>query len=69
MATEKSINIEAGPLTSAGQWLQRWSDWILGVGVLGLILTLISPIAPWFLDVLLALNIAGSVLQIGRAHV
>ena len=62
MATEKSINIEAGPLTSAGQWLQRWSDWILGVGVLGLILTLISPIAPWFLDVLLALNIAGSVL-------
>ncbi len=62
MATEKSINTDGGPLTSAGQWLQRWSDWILGLGVLGLILTLISPIAPWFLDILLALNIAGSVL-------
>src|SRR5688500_9211508 len=49
-------------LTRTGQWLQRWSDWILGLGVLGLLLTLISPIAPWLLDVLLALNIAGSLL-------
>ncbi|MEO6710320.1 MAG: flagellar biosynthesis protein FlhA, partial [Planctomycetota bacterium] len=51
-----------GAIARSGQWLQRWSDWILGIGVLGLILTLIAPIAPWLLDMLLALNIAGSLL-------
>ncbi len=62
MTKSTPIDINGGPVTRVGQFLQRWSDWILGLGVLGLILTLISPIAPWFLDVLLALNIAGSLL-------
>jgi flagellar biosynthesis protein FlhA len=48
--------------TRTGAWLQRWSEWILGLGVLGLLLTLISPISPWLLDLLLALNVAGSLL-------
>jgi len=61
MAAEQRTD-DADLVTRTGTWLQRWSDWILGLGVLGLLLTLISPIAPWLLDLLLALNIAGSLL-------
>ena len=60
-AAERQIDA-ANLVSRTGSWLQRWSDWILGLGVLGLLLTLISPIAPWLLDLLLALNIAGSLL-------
>jgi len=42
--------------------LRRYADWIVGVGVLGLIVTLVSPLPPALLDALLALNLAASLL-------
>jgi len=46
----------------AGAFLQRYADWILGVGVLGLVVTLITPVSPLVLDLLLAANITVSML-------
>jgi flagellar biosynthesis protein FlhA len=43
-------------------FLKRYADWIIGMGVLGVIVTLVSPIPPALLDILLAVNIATSVL-------
>ena len=43
-------------------FLKRYADWIMGLGVLGVVLTLVSPIPPAMLDILLAINIATSVL-------
>jgi len=45
-----------------GRFLKRYSDWIVGIGVLGLMVTLIVPIAPGVLDILLATNITMSLL-------
>ncbi len=45
-----------------GAFLRRYSDWIVGLGVLGLMITLIIPIAPAMLDILLATNITLSLL-------
>lgn len=42
--------------------LNRWSDWIIGIGLLGLLATLLSPLPPMILDLLLVSNIAGSIL-------
>jgi flagellar biosynthesis protein FlhA len=52
----------AGTTQQAGAFLRRWSDWILGVGVLGLLVTLITPVSPVVLDVLLAFNLTASML-------
>ncbi len=49
-------------LQSAGLFLRRYSDWIMGVGVLGLLVTMITPISPGLLDILVAVNLAMSVL-------
>jgi flagellar biosynthesis protein FlhA len=38
------------------------SDWFLGFGVLGLMLTLVAPLPPLALDLLLALNLSGAVM-------
>jgi flagellar biosynthesis protein FlhA len=53
---------QAQQTTRAGAFLGRWADWMLAGGVLGLVLTLISPIPPALLDVLLAVNITASLL-------
>jgi len=53
------------PLASvqrAGSFIHRYADWLLAVGVLGLVLTLITPIPPGLLDVLIAVNIATSLM-------
>lgn len=42
--------------------LKRYADWALALGVLGLIVTLVTPVSPIFLDVLLATNISISLL-------
>ncbi|TAJ21877.1 MAG: flagellar biosynthesis protein FlhA [Planctomycetota bacterium] len=47
---------------SLGERILRRADWLLAIGVLGLILTLITPIPPLLLDLLLALNISLSLL-------
>jgi flagellar biosynthesis protein FlhA len=52
------------PISSEGTLTQRWADWVLGVGVLGLVVVLIVPVAPPVLDLLLAVNLAGSLLLI-----
>ena len=50
------------PTQAAGTFLKKYADWALGLGVLGLIVTLITPIAPPILDVLLACSITVSLL-------
>src|SRR5262245_49790750 len=45
-----------------GAFLRRYADWLMGLGVLGLIVTLISPVHPVFLDVLIAFNLTVSTL-------
>ncbi|MBL8801921.1 MAG: flagellar biosynthesis protein FlhA [Planctomycetes bacterium] len=52
----------AQPIAHVGQLMRRYADWIVGVGVLGLIVTLVSPLPPLLLDALLALNLASSLL-------
>src|SRR5215203_4368502 len=47
---------------TAGALIKRYSDWLMGVGVLGLIVTLVTPVPPALLDILVAINIATSVL-------
>ena len=47
---------------SAGMLLKRYADWILGIGVLGIVVTLITPVPPVVLDLLLALNLTSSLL-------
>jgi len=51
-----------GSLETAGGTLKRYADWAMGIGVLGLLVTLITPISPFALDLLLATNITISVL-------
>jgi len=50
------------PAQEAGAWLRKYADAILAVGVLGLVLTLVTPLPPAVLDVLLAVNITTSLL-------
>jgi len=45
-----------------GKFLLRWADWAMGLGLLGLMVTLLVPLPPLLLDMLLALNISASVL-------
>jgi flagellar biosynthesis protein FlhA len=60
------MKLEAKPVATAtqrgGLLLKGYADWLMGAIVLGLVLTLISPIPPPLLDVLLALNITASLL-------
>ena len=45
-----------------GETLARYSDWLMGLGVLGLMVTLLTPLPPGVLDVLLAFNITCSLM-------
>ena len=47
---------------TTGAFLKRYADWIMGVGVLGVVVTLVSPLPPAVLDVLLAINLSSSLL-------
>ncbi|MFT7169473.1 MAG: flagellar biosynthesis protein FlhA, partial [Paracoccaceae bacterium] len=47
---------------AGGARLRNMSDWFLGFGVLGLMLTLVAPLPPLALDLLLALNLSGAVM-------
>jgi flagellar biosynthesis protein FlhA len=60
MATLQDDPTAAGE--RAGAFLRRYADWILGLGVLGLVLTLVAPVPPVLLDLLLAVNITASLL-------
>jgi flagellar biosynthesis protein FlhA len=50
-----------GQLEGGGR-TKNLSDWFLGFGVLGLMLTLIAPLPPMALDLLLAVNLSGAVM-------
>ena len=52
----------AAQTQAAGAFLRRYADWIVGLGVLGLMVTLITPVNPFVLDVLLAANITISLV-------
>ena len=45
-----------------GRFLTRYADWAMAVGVLGMMVTLLVPLPPQVLDVLLAFNLTVSVL-------
>lgn len=45
-----------------GRLVRRYADWFMGLGVLGLLVTLITPVSPNVLDILLATNITVSLL-------
>ena len=45
-----------------GRWVTRYSDWVLGLGVLGLMITLLTPLPSGVLDLFLAVNITASLL-------
>jgi flagellar biosynthesis protein FlhA len=63
MAKErKAPGPRGSALESAGSFVRRWADWLLGLGVLGLLLTLITPISPTALDLLIAANVTLSLL-------
>jgi flagellar biosynthesis protein FlhA len=51
-----------GSVERAGSLLKRYADWVMGLGVLGLVMTLVAPLPPAVLDVLLAVNLATSLL-------
>ena len=55
-------NTAVATMQGFGSLMRRYADWVLAVGVLGLVLTLVSPIPPQMLDILLAVNITGSLL-------
>ena len=59
MAQASSITSQT---QAAGALLRRYADWIVGLGVLGLMVTLITPVNPFILDVLLASNITISLV-------
>lgn len=45
-----------------GSFLRRYADWLVGVGVLGLMVTLVTPVPPGVLDLMLTANITISLL-------
>ncbi|MCE9593750.1 MAG: flagellar biosynthesis protein FlhA [Planctomycetes bacterium] len=49
-------------LAEAGGFLKRYADWLIAIGVLGLVVTLVTPIPAMLLDLLLALSITCSLL-------
>ncbi len=53
-----------GAARSVGDWIARYADWVMGVGVLGLMVTLVTPIPPVMLDMLLTVNITMSLLML-----
>jgi flagellar biosynthesis protein FlhA len=50
------------PLSAMAGFLDRYADWAMGLGVLGLVFTLIVPVSPALLDVLVAVNIGISLM-------
>ncbi len=50
------------PMERVGGFMRRYADWGLGICVLGLVVTLVTPISPKLLDVLLATNLTLSLL-------
>ena len=51
-----------GGIQRFGVFLARYADWLMGIGVLGLMVTLLTPISPAILDIMLAANITLSLM-------
>ena len=60
-----SNTLETSPASGAngfGTVIIRYADWIVGIGVLAMLVTLITPVAPFVLDIMLAMNITISLM-------
>ena len=55
-------NLDLEATAAGGGFLDKYSDWLMGIGVLGVLITLVTPIPPPVLDILLATNITIAVL-------
>ena len=57
-------DVKAGPkgMQKAGSFVAKYADWMLGVGVLSLMVTLLTPLPGGVLDIMLAANITLSLL-------
>ncbi|MDA0948770.1 MAG: flagellar biosynthesis protein FlhA, partial [Planctomycetota bacterium] len=62
MSNAPQQNLQMDAAERFGSNLKRYSDWLLGLGLLGLLATLLSPLPPLALDLLLATNLTGSIL-------
>lgn len=62
MSNAPQPTLQADAAERFGSNLKRYSDWLLGLGLLGLLATLLSPLPPLALDLLLATNLTGSIL-------
>jgi flagellar biosynthesis protein FlhA len=62
MSNTAQQNLQMDAAERFGSNLKRYSDWLLGLGLLGLLATLLSPLPPLVLDLLLASNLTGSIL-------
>jgi len=63
MQAEKDSTVTAG-FQNIGGFIARHADWVMGLGVLGLMVTLLTPLPPYALDILLAINITASLLML-----
>ncbi len=64
MSQSKQQSSDRPGVQGIGRAMIRHADWIMGIGVLGMMVTLVTPIHPSLLDTLLALNIATSLLML-----
>jgi flagellar biosynthesis protein FlhA len=61
--TEPNLNNDnSNGAQGFGVLIVRYADWIVGVGVLAMLLTLITPVSPFVLDIMLAFNITISLM-------
>lgn len=56
------MTIKTDNVDRIGGWLSKYSDWLMGMGVIGLMVTLLTPLPPGMLDILLAFNVTASLL-------
>ncbi|MDE0897068.1 MAG: flagellar biosynthesis protein FlhA, partial [Planctomycetota bacterium] len=61
--TEPNLNNDnSNGAQGFGVLIVRYADWIVGVGVLAMLLTLLTPVSPFVLDIMLAFNITISLM-------
>jgi flagellar biosynthesis protein FlhA len=61
--SEPNLNNDRnGGAQGFGVFITRYADWIVGIGVLAMLLTLITPVVPFVLDIMLAFNITISLM-------
>ena len=62
MTSKHPIDNQDSGAQGFGVLIVRYADWIVGIGVLAMLVTLITPVAPFVLDIMLAMNITISLM-------